>query len=162
MAEQFNVACTLTVKVDPGSGLTTLGYTAEGANISARTFQEPIHTDEQGGQAGPAVDILDHGQIHIVTLEMIKYDPAVMAILETFQKSGTSGSVGSPCTLLKADSKTFRLLLTGTNFTRNYLVAIPAGEIRTGPIGSKVTRTQITFECHKNGSGVLFNTTTTA
>jgi hypothetical protein len=159
MAATINVACTLTVKVDVGSGLTTLGYTTEGAQISVRAFQTPVHTDENGGPAGPPVDIIQHGEIHTVSLELAKYDSAVMNVIETFRSGGTPGSVGSPCLLMKGDSKFIRLLLTGTNFTRNYVVAIPTGEIRTGPIGATATRASVSFDCHANSSGVIHNTT---
>ena len=157
MALTFHVACTATVKTDAGGSLAELGITVDGVNISARTFHEPIHTDNHGGSAGPPEDIIDHGQVHTVTMDLVKYDSTQAGIIESFQKNGTVGSVAAPCVLLKADGKTFRLLIVGTNFARNYLVAFPVGEINVGPVGAKNTRMRVTFECHPNSSGVLYN-----
>lgn len=161
MAEQFNVACTCLVKVDVGSGLVNLGYTTDGVQISTQDFRTPIHTDELGGTAGPPVDVIDHGQIATVTLELAKYDSAVLDVLRTFRSGGSNGVVGSACVLMRGGAKTFRLLLTATNFTRNYPIAMVVGEVREGPIGSQATRANITFECHMNlSTGVLHNAAT--
>ena len=159
MAATHNVACTLTVKADTGSGLAILGYTIEGGSYSVRAFQTPIHSDEGGGPDGPPVDIMLKGVIHTWTLELIKYDSAMMSVIETYKQSGTPGSSTAPCTLLFADSKYFRLLLTGTNFTRNYVRAIPT-DVSIGPIGSTVTRARVTFDCYAEPTaGVIHNTT---
>jgi len=161
MSVAINVACTLTVKADTGSGLAILGYTTEGGRYSVRPFQTPIHSDENGGSAGPPIDIMQHGVIHTWSLELIKYDSAMLNVIETYKQGGTPGSATNACTLLFGDAKYFRLLLVGTNFTRNYVRAIPTS-IDIGPIGAQATRAMVTFDCYAEPTaGVIHNTTTT-
>lgn len=161
MAATVNVACSLTVKVDAGSGLAVLGYTVEGGRYTVRPFQTPVHSDENGGPNGPPIDIIQHGVIHTWALELIRYDSSVMNIVETYKQGGTPGSSTNPCTLLFGDAKFFRLLLVATNFTRNYVRAIPT-DISIGPIGATATRAMVTFDCYAEPTaGVIHNTTTT-
>lgn len=160
MAIQSNVACALLIKVDTGSAnaLESLGYTIDGANIQERTFNEPIHSDEQGGTAGPPVDIIHHGQIDVITLELTRYDPAVAAKLRLFRGVTAGSGPSAPCSQLFADSGSHRVLLLGSNYTRNYVRCVLT-DSNISRIGSHASVLRLTFEAYPNGSAVLWNTT---
>ena len=98
------------------------------------------------------------GQIDIVRLDLSKYDTAVLAKLDCRLLGGTSGSVGTPGTLIFGGSKYYRLLISPTTGPRNYLGATPRQAIVHNR-GTKFSRLRIEFECHAI-SGVLWNTTT--
>ncbi|CAK9093030.1 Uncharacterized protein SCF082_LOCUS43762, partial [Durusdinium trenchii] len=116
-----------TIKVDTGTSnaLETLGKTANGIQIREQVFRENVPGDANGGDAGPPIDIQYHGEIHIVTLEFTYWDDSIMAKVIPKLYGGTAGAVGTAGTLWAADSKTYRLLMDGSGFTRNYLRAIP-------------------------------------
>ena len=158
MAAAVHVAGTLAISTDVSGSLAALGYSVNGVNITVLEFMENIPGDEKGGDAGPPIDVLSHGTIHIVEFDMTKWDDALAGQIDTRVKSGTAGSV-SAGDLMRADSKALRLLLNGANFTRNYLHAIPRGNIQLGPVGSRYSRRRFVFECHDVG-GVLYNSTT--
>lgn len=131
----------------------------EGVSVREQVFQEPIFSDANGGSAGPPVDILVHGEVHIITFQAVRFDPTVDAKM-LYVRGTTAGAASGGCVLAFADSKFYRVLLTGTNFTRNYLrVLITDKEL--GRIGSHASVRQITLTCYKDGSGVLWNTTAT-
>lgn len=160
MALQQNVACTVTVKADTGSSnaLETWCESMEGISIREQVFQEPIFSDSNGGSQGPPIDILVHGEVHIITFQSVRFDPAVDAKMQ-YVKSVASGTASGGCVLAFSDSKFYRVLLTGTNFTRNYL-RVMVTDKELGRIGSHASVRQITLTCYKDASGVLWNTTT--
>jgi hypothetical protein len=164
MAEQYNVAGAVLVKITAPSGsLETLGYTINGPQIREEVFYSNIQVDQEGGEAGPPGDVQVMGQIDHITLQLSKYDPAVSAKLQQLIPGGTAGTPftapAEPGYLLFQNSKTFRLLLTGSGFTRNYLRAI-VRDAREFNVGAKSSVLTVTVECHRNASGVLWNTTT--
>lgn len=160
MSLQQNVACTVTVKLDTGSSnaLETWCESIDGISIREQLFKEPIHSDSNGGTAGPPVDVLLHGEVHTITFQSVRFDPAVDAKLQ-YAYGATAGNATANCVLAFADSKTYRVLLTGTNFTRNYL-RVMVEDKELGRIGSHASVRQITLTCYANASGVLWNTTT--
>lgn len=162
MSTIVNVAGPVLIKVNTGSagGLADLGYSANGVNIDEQDFNENVPGDENGGDAGPPIDVLHHGQIHIIQMELTKWDPTVAArISNRVNASAPTAGTVEPGVLYAGDSKFMRLLLTGDNFTRNYLAAIPRGSIGLNA-GSRYSRQRLAFECHAV-SGVIWNTTTT-
>lgn len=168
MAIQRNVACALLIKVDTGSSnaLESLGYTVNGANIQERTYNEPVHSDELGGTSGPPVDIVHHGQVDIITLELTSYDPAVAAKLRLFRGIAEGLNPGFPCGLMFADSGSHRVLLKGENYTRNYLRCVLV-DSNTAQIGSHASMLRLTFEAYAKPIGTspvvwtMWNDTTT-
>lgn len=158
MALAVHVAGPCLIRTDVSGTLQSLGYSVNGVDIETVEFRENVAGDENGGDAGPPIEVLKHGDLHIVSIEMSKWEDALVRQLETRVKNGTAGSVTSGI-LYHANSRFVRLLLTAPNFTRNYLAAIPIGPCHRGQIGSRYSRTRLQFECHAVG-GVLYNTVT--
>ena len=161
MAIQVNVPCTVTVKVDTGSAnaLESWCESIEGISIREQTFKEPIHSDTNGGTAGPPVDLLVHGEVHVITFQSVRFDPVVDAKVR-FVRSIADGTSTGGCVLAFADGAFYRVLLTGANFVRNY-VRVMVEDKELGKIGSHASVRQITLTCYKNDSGVLWNSTAT-
>lgn len=164
MSIQVNVPCVVTVKVDTGSSnaLQSWCESQEGFSIREQVFQEPIYSDSQGGSAGPPVDILVHGEIHIITFTSVRFDPTVDAKV-CFVRETADGVSAANCTLMFADSKAHRVLLQGANFVRNYL-RVMVSERELGRIGSHASVRQVTLTCYPkdvSGTLTLWNSTTT-
>ena len=161
MGIQLNAGCATLLKIGTGSSdaLEELGYSIDGFNLEERVFKEDIHSDENGGTAGPPVDIMIHGQIDVITFDAVRIDPIVAAKVQ-FVKGTSAGVVPSSCVLLFGDSKSYRVLLIGTNFTRNYLRVV-ISQKNLGRIGAHASVFRYTLECHMDPTArVLWNTTT--
>ena len=161
MAIEPQVACTVLVKVDTGSAnaLETWCESIDGISIREQSFKEPIHSDSNGGTAGPPVDLLVHGEVHVITFQSVRFDAAVDAKVR-FVRSVTDGTSTGGCVLAFADGAFYRVLLQGANFVRNY-VRVMVEDKELGRIGSHASVRQITLTCYKNDSGVLWNSTAT-
>lgn len=158
MAALVHVAGTCAISTDITGSLTLLGYSVNGVDIEEQDYMENIHGDEKGGDAGTPIDVLKHPDLHIVTMELSKWDDTVAGVISSRVNGGVAGST-SYGVLYRSDNKYCRLLLNAANFTRNYLIAIPRTPIRLGPTGSRSSRLRLVFECH-DSTGVLWNTTT--
>lgn len=143
------------VRIDAGSGLETLGYTDNGTELEHQPFYEDVPGDENGGDAGPPIDISYFGQISLIRGTLTKFDQAVIQKLEAFLSGATAGTPGTPGTLMFADSKTIRVLLQTTSEPRNFTrcVVRRLQSVR----GSRATRYVFEFAAYKNDSGVLWN-----
>ena len=161
MAMTVNVAGPAIIQVDTGvaNALEDLGYTANGAEVEVRGFYGDVPGDENGGDSGPPIDVQYFGDIAVVRLEFTRYDPTVLDKVVCRLYGGTAGTPGTPGTLMFAGSKTYRLLIKTTSLPMNFPRAIYRGS-RVVNKGTKFSREISEFECHKNGSGVLWNTTT--
>ncbi len=160
MAIQLNVGCKTLIKTGTGASnaLEELGYTVDGVSIDHRMYREDIHSDQHGGTSGPPSDVMVHGEVHIITLDMVYWDPAVASKMQ-YVKGTTAGEVGSPCTLMFGDDKYYRVLLTGTGFTRNYLRVLPTSN-NLSRIGTHASLLRLTLEAYPDDDDVLWNTTT--
>lgn len=161
MSKIVNVAGPALIQVDTGAAnaLEDLGYTANGAEIEFRGFFGDVPGDENGGESGPPIDVQYFGEIAVVRLELTKYDAAILDKLVCRLYGGTAGTPGTAGTLMFNDSKTYRLLIKPTTLPFNFPRAIYRGS-RVVNRGTKFSREVCEFECHKNASGVLYNTTT--
>lgn len=149
-----------TVKVQfSGGSLETLGYTRNGAEVGEHAYYEDVHGDENGGDSGPPIDIQYLGQIAIIRIDCTKFEIAVINKIRARLKSGTVGTPGTPGTFMFADDKSFRFLLDNTNDPRNFTRCICRDEIGSNT-GTKYQSWSLVIEAHKDGSGVLWNTTT--
>ena len=157
-AVQIAGACEIKVATNGGS-LQSLGYTRNFADVTKEAFWVDVPGDENGGDEGPPIEIIYLGEIARVRLELTKWDATVAAIVKARLSGGTAGTPGSTGTAMFAGSKDLRLLLNAANDPRNFPRAIPRGSIEIGR-GSKYSTLVCEFECHKDGSGVLYNTTT--
>lgn len=152
------------IKIDTGaaSALEGLGYTRNGVEIRKESFQEEEKGDENGGDPGPAIEILDLGETAVVRLELNKVDYTVLAKVQRL-KGGTAGQPAAAGSLIFSGSKFYRLVIANANDPWNWPCAVLAQEPQEiGPIGNKFRRTILTFRCYKHPtSGILHNTTTT-
>lgn len=163
MSETVHVAGACAVKVDVlGSGLAVLGYTVNGVNIDEREHVENVPGDEHGGDNGPPIDQVLLPPLHLIHLEMSKWDDAVLAQVARRIKATTStAGVSTWPVLMRGSDAYMRLLLLGPNFVRNYTLARPTGDISINGIGLRSSRARLTFEAHvTTATGVMFNTTT--
>lgn len=160
MAAAVVVAGATLIRTGTGSAnaLEDLGYSVNGIRIFEDVYTGDVPGDQNGGDAGPPIDVQYFGQVDRVELEMSKYDAAVLAKLAPRLLGGSAGVIGTAGTLFAGGSKYFRLLLTATNFTRNYLAAIPRGAIESN-WGTKFSVIRVIFDCHAF-NGTLYNTTT--
>lgn len=159
MAEQVNVDFAARVKVDYGSGLTNLGYTANGVDWASEPHMQDVPGDENGGDAGTPIDIQYFGETARITLELTKYDPAILESIRARIPGGTAGTPAAAGTLLFAGNLFMRLVVASTNRPRNFPCAIPRSAIEVNK-GTRFSRARLQFECHKHPTtGVLDNAT---
>lgn len=160
MAVAIQVAGPVLIRTGTGSAnaLEDLGYSAEGVEIEENVRYLDVPGDQNGGSEGIPIDVQYLGQSDLIRFDLTKYDAAVMAKLTPRLKGGTAGSIGTVGTLWQASSSYFRVLLTATNFTRNYIGCLPL-EPHSLNAGTKFSRQRLSFICYPI-SGVLWNTTT--
>jgi hypothetical protein len=164
---QFDGPCKISVGTGDQGALEVLGYTVDGVSIRETSRTADVPGDQNGGTEGPPIDVQFFGQIHEVSIDMSKFDLAILNKLRPIVKGGTAGSISQPGTLLSGNS--FRLLLAPDNVDgsgdpiinnpRNYLIAIPREPIEINK-GTKFTRVRMSFQCHAS-AGVMYNATTT-
>ena len=159
MAAAVLVAGATAVSVGTGAAaaLEALGYTRNGVIVRKDAFWLNVPGDENGGDDGPPIEIQYLGEIAIVRLELTKFDTAIIAKLAARLRGGTEGTPGTVGQLIFSGSKDYRLLLNNTNDVINFPRAIPRGAYEKNR-ASKYTTAILEFECHKDGSGVLHNT----
>jgi hypothetical protein len=167
MAEVYNVGFKTLVKIQKtgvlSDALSTLGYTVGGVNIIENVYHSDIQNDEDGGPEGPPADVQIMGQIDYVQLVLNKYDAAVWTVLCASTPGGTQGLAPTPGTLMLQSGNYWRLLLVGTNFTRNYTRVI-IREPRQLSVGSKHSVAILTAQCFRDPNSSptanrLWNTT---
>ena len=172
MAATPQVSGACEIKLDTGTtrALQSLGWTANGANVTRTRLTTDIPGDQNGGDEGVPIDIQDFGGFYRVRLEMTKWDTAVESkVRVTGNPNGTGGysslslgSVVTPGTLIVANAAYYRLLLLPTDAARamNFLAAIPREDPYEINFGTKYSRLILSFTCYPIG-GVIWNTTTT-
>ncbi len=159
------VATPLEIWVGTGTAaaLEFLGRTVNGVQIEEIPFFSPIASDEYGGDAGPPADYQLMGTQHRISMEMTKFDPTVLAKLDSFYSEVGSPSVGVGV-LMACNSLTTRLLMCSQNlttFVRNYPAALILDPIDWSPIGAQASRLRLTFTVNAKTGVVPWNTTTT-
>jgi len=160
MTISIQVSGTVLVKVGPQScqdaKLESLGYTSNGARIQEEDFYEEVHTDEQGGDAGPPVELIYHGKRVRVTLELTKWDGTVADKLAA-RVSGTSqpGKQLEAGNAMIANQKAFRLVLKSSVGSWDLPVAIVRGQFEINK-GSRPSRLLISFECYPDSTGIIY------
>ena len=145
----------------PAAGsLDSLGYTENGADIEEQLFPYNVVGDQNGGDAGPPIDIQYMGEMHRIRLLLTTYDEAILNKIRAGLAGGTAGTPGTAGTLYFQDTKAFRLLIHTTNRPRNYgrVVFTEAKSINKG---TKHSKALVTALAYKDGSGVLYDATTT-
>lgn len=163
MAIQVNVAGKTQIQVDTGDAhaMERLGWTRGGVETVKEAFWIDVPGDEHGGDEGPPVDVQYIGEIARVRMELTKYDPDVLAKImrRLWDESATAGTPKTPGTLVFGNTRAFRLLLYSitSGMRRNFPRAFPRMPVELNR-GTKFSTLVMEWECHKNGSGVLYNT----
>lgn len=159
VAIQVDKAAQIKIASPAAGGLEELGYTSDGCMITEQLFTTEVHSDEYGGNEGPPADIQFLGEIHIVRLNLSRYDEAVANKIRSSVAGGTAGTPAARGLLYKQDSKFWRLLINTAVRPRNYLCAI----FRTPKEfnkGTKYSQLQIEAVCYETAVGQpLYNTT---
>lgn len=160
MAESVIVDGPAHIYVGTGTAgaLEALGYSANGVECIEEGFFLDVPGDQNGGDAGPPIDIQKMGDIHRVRMELTKFDSDIADKLASKLNGVLAGLTGTPGTLIAAGGYGYRLLINSTLRPRNYLFAIPRQPVVRNK-GTRYTRLVIDWECHAV-SGVVYNTTT--
>ena len=120
------------VNLRDGNGFVNLGYTAEGVQPEETFFTNPIHSDQYGGTAGPAVDKQFMGKSAKIGLSLVEYNLAVVKKMREGQAStnwstGAAGTLVNIGGLLTCGKRSFQILLVGAADTA--AVAADAGAV---------------------------------
>jgi hypothetical protein len=118
-----------------------VGYTAEGVRVREEEIMIPVPGDENGGPEGAPIEFQHLSAQHFLTLELTKFDAAVLQKLRSRFKSGlTAGLTKAPGALVGTDF--FRVLLesdTDSAKHRRYLKVYVTQPIEE-TIGTKYSR----------------------
>jgi len=150
------------IRVGTGSGgaLADLGYTQNGADLSFQGYMENVPCDDMGGDAGPPAEILYHGETALIRLELTKWDPVPVAVLNgRLRGLATPGTPAGPGVLMFTGTHDFRLLILTSEMPYNFPRTILRNPIQLPRRGSRASIVVVEFEAHKDASGVLYNTT---
>lgn len=154
-----NVSGPLEIWVGTGaaSALEFLGYSVNGVTIEEIPLLGEVKSDEYGGEQGPPSDYQLFGFQHRVSMELSKFQDAVLAKLTAGYNPAATPGVGM---LLGCLPATTRLLLFGLNFTRNYPAMLLLEPVERSPIGSQYTRARLNLTCNAKAGVVPWNTVT--
>lgn len=162
MAVSLQVSGTVLVKVGPtgvdDANLEVLGYTANGARIQEEDFYEEVHSDEQGGDAGPPIDLVYMGKRVRVTLELVRWDSAVSDKLAARIATSPNPQPGQrlePGIVMVAGLKTWRVVLKSNVGSWDLPAAAVRGQFEINK-GSRASRLLIAFECYPDSTGYLY------
>lgn len=170
MAEAVQVFGAARIILDTGdsNALENLGYTDEGVFVREVPRSEDVPGDQNGGGAGIPIEVQYFGAEHFVNFTLTKFDLAVFK--KVLARMNTSAAKGAPGTQVAAgtlmSTGLFRLLIksdlyhatTNALACRNYVAAIPLGEISTN-YSVKYGRASMQWRCLPNASLVTWNTT---
>lgn len=151
------------VWVDTGldRALEFLGWSLGGVSIEEIAYHAAVHSDENGGEAGPPSDYQLFGHQHRISMELSKFQDDVLGRLDPrYNPATVIGNVGVGM-LLGCSTATFRLLLKAPHFVRNYLATVILDPIALSPVGSQASRARVTFTASVVIGGTLWNTTAT-
>lgn len=159
MAIGVQVAGKALVKVDTGSAnaLEDLGYSINGIEISQEPYFSDVPSDENGGDEGPPIDVQYFGEIATIRMELSRWDPAIAAKIDPFLYGGTSGTQGTPGSLMSGFS--YRLVIVTSALPRNFPIAFPSEPIEINK-GTKYSRLAITWKAYGFTNAAVWNTTT--
>lgn len=98
--------------------LELLGISVDGVSISANIQLKDVHIDTYGSEI--PFDKVGAGVIWNISAELIYYDLAVLAKLQSEFSGTTVGQLGSIGTLMVAGGHTHRLLIASPKLTQPY------------------------------------------
>jgi hypothetical protein len=145
-----------------------LGTTRDGVMFTSDGFFIDVKNDENGGDAGPPIEVQYLGEIHKIRCELTKFPPAVAKKWQDHCASTTPGVPRPAGTLMFApDGENNQLgggataiTITCTNgnniITRTYGRCIIRDAVELNA-GTKFSTFVLTFEAHKDASGRVWN-----
>lgn len=146
------------VRVGLANGsVATLGYSRDRVDVVADPFYQDVPGDQNGGDAGPPIEVLYLGEIARVRCELSKFDPAVAATVSSRVYGATAGTPAATGTTMFAGTRCFTLILDNANAPRTFPRAV-AKFATSQDRSSKYSTFVCEFECHKNAAGVLYTT----
>lgn len=151
--------CEIWVDTAADRALEFLGWSINGVTIEEIAYHSEIHSDQNGGEQGPPVDYQLFGHQHRISMELSKFQSAVLAKLAPRFHPLTDAGAVNVGMLLGCSTATFRLLLLAPNFTRNYPTCVIPDPIEMSPIGSQASRARLSFTANQGIGGVLWDTT---
>ena len=161
MAAAIQVHGVCAVKIKPvGGTLELLGKTRNGADVTLQQFQIPVPGDDNGGDAGPPIDVQLMGQMAHIRLEFTKYDQTVMDKVKALVAGGTAGDMPPAGTLYIQDQKYTRLLLETTTNPLNFPIVVWQEPIQFN-VGTRFTMTVLSGTAYPDANGLLYNAVTT-
>lgn len=171
MADQINVSGLVRVKFEfktSGSwagGIKTLGESMDMVDVEERVFTHNVPGDRYGGPQGPPIEQQWLGEIHVVRMELSRWDPTVWNVVRrrgVRENLGShqSGDVGA----LMLASRSCRLILDCPTRPFNYPCALINSSLQYSK-GTKFSSVALQVECHVaqqgDQAGILFNSDTT-
>ena len=102
----------------PSGAIALLGYSVNGVEVEEESYVEEVHGDQNGGDAGPPIEIVEHGEVHRIRMTLSRWDETVLAVIRTAIYAGAQGGsfpLGTPPsagTLVFGNTGTFRLVLS--------------------------------------------------
>jgi hypothetical protein len=164
MADTLSVqvagAALIQLNTGASGALESLGYTMDSAYARFEGYFDNVYGDENGGQAGPPIEVLCHGEKADVRLELTRYDAAIADKVACRLKGATAGTPPSAGTLVYASGGDFRLVIASPRQPMNFPRAILRGSTEINK-GTKHSTLILNFECQKDAAGVLCNKTVT-
>jgi len=140
--------CNISINTGTSGAWENLGYTADGVRVREEAIQLPVPGDENGGAEGVPIEFQHLAEQHFLTLELTRFDTAILQKLRSRFKSGiTAGMTKSPGTLVATDY--FRVLLQSDTVSgnhRRYLKAYATQPIEE-TIGTKYSRPMVVLQC---------------
>lgn len=159
MPPTVHVAGAALVKVNAGYGFENLGYTSNGADIRFEGYFQNVPGDENGGDDGPAIEVIYLGETAKVRTELTKWDVAVADRVAARVAGAVAGVPAAPGTLMFANSKTMRVCIASANNPMNFPRCICREPVEINK-GTKYSRLIFEFEAYKNSAGVLYDSVT--
>lgn len=144
-----------------GGTLAQLGYSINGVEIDEVSFTEDIHGDENGGEAGPPIDVQHHGDIARIRMTLSKWDETVANLIRANVAGGVAGVVPATGTLLFGGGHAFRVLINTPSRPRNFPLVLFSKEPKTVNKGTRHSRLILHGVAYRNGNRVLYDATTT-
>lgn len=171
-AIQIPGATPISVGTGAANALQQLGFTVNGAEITAENIWEDVPGDQGGGEGGIPIDFQMFGQINRIHLEFSKWDTAVLTKLEAcVNANGTlstivAGTSPSPGSLILSNNAHFRLLVNPPNaasLIRNYPICLPREPhvVNAGTKWARLIMDWIAYPDLTTTPPLLWNNTTT-
>lgn len=119
------------------SGLVSLGYTADGGEISFREFAIDVKSDRYGGEQGPNIEKQYLGMEADIRLVLTEFNAEYIHFLQS-RMPGLAASVAAPGKIMTPGTLAFansagliRCLLQGTLDAAAIVASTPAAELLT-------------------------------